>query len=83
MADIYFCEIVEKTLLTDAVFSITIVSKDLACESRAGQFLHIKCGEARILRRPISICSVTDDKIRFVFEVKGEGTRWLSKCRVG
>jgi len=83
MADIYFCEIVEKTLLTDAVFSITVASGDLARESRAGQFLHIKCGEARILRRPISICNVKDDKIRFVFEVKGEGTRWLSNCRVG
>ena len=83
MPDIYLCEIVENTLLTDAVFSITVISKELAGASRAGQFLHIKCGEARILRRPISICCVKDDKIRFIFDAKGEGTRWLSGCQIG
>jgi len=83
MPDVFLCEITENKLLTDAVFSMTVVSKELAAESVAGQFLHIKCGEARILRRPISICSVSGDKIRFVFEVKGEGTRWLSECYTG
>jgi len=81
MADVYFCEIVDNALLTDAVFSITVKSPDLSRASLPGQFLHIKCGEARILRRPISICSIGDDNIRFVFEVKGEGTRWLSERR--
>jgi len=83
MADVFICEVVDNTLLTDAVFSITVKKRDLACGSQPGQFLHIKCGEARILRRPISICSIENDNIRFVFEVKGEGTRWLSECRVG
>ena len=83
MADVYLCEIIEKTILTDAVYSITVKHLELAQKSAAGQFLHIKCGEARILRRPISICSVKDDNIRFVFEVKGEGTRWLSECSAG
>ena len=83
MPDVFFCEISDNTLLTDAVYSITVESRRLASEAVAGQFLHIKCGEARLLRRPISICNVKDDKIIFVFEVKGEGTRWLSKCRPG
>ena len=83
MADVFICEVVDNTLLTDAVFSITVKNRDLAHGSFPGQFLHIKCGEARILRRPISICNIKNDNIRFVFEVKGEGTRWLSKCRVG
>ena len=83
MADVFFCEIVENALLTDAVFSITVKNHDLARGALPGQFLHIKCGEARILRRPISICNIKDDNIRFVFEVKGEGTRWLSKRCTG
>jgi dihydroorotate dehydrogenase electron transfer subunit len=83
MPDIYSCEIIEKKVLTDAVFSITVSCDELAKQSTAGQFLHIKCGEARILRRPISICSIKGDGIRFVFEVKGEGTRWLSEQSVG
>ena len=83
MPDVYLCEIIDNRLLTDAVFSITVKSRELALESVAGQFLHIKCGEARILRRPISICSIRDDKVNFVFEVKGEGTKWLSDCKSG
>jgi len=83
MPDVYFCKIIDLTLLTDAVFSITVENCELAQMSRAGQFLHVKCGEARLLRRPISICSVKDDNIRFVFEVKGEGTRWISERCIG
>jgi len=83
MADVFYCEIEENTLLTDAVYSMTVLSRELAQESTPGQFLHIKCGEARILRRPISICSVKEDKVNFVFEVKGEGTKWLSECCPG
>ena len=83
MPDVFFCEIIENKLLTDAVYSITVVSRELARETAAGQFLHIGCGEARLLRRPISICSVQGDEIRFVFEVKGEGTKWLSNCNRG
>ena len=83
MPDVFFCEITENELLTEAVFSITVEDRKLANEAAPGQFLHIKCGEARLLRRPISICSVRNDKVNFVFEVKGEGTRWLSKRRPG
>jgi len=83
MADIFFCEITDNTLLTDAVYSITVTNRELADASSPGQFLHIKCGEARILRRPISICRVYGDNITFVFEAKGEGTGWLSRCDKG
>jgi len=79
MPDVFFCEITNNTLLTDAVHSVTFKCRELANESAPGQFLHIKCGEERLLRRPISICSVRGDDINFVFEVKGEGTRWLSE----
>jgi len=83
MPDVYSCEIIDKRVLTDAVVSITVSDNELAKQSSAGQFLHIKCGEARLLRRPISICSLKGDNIRFVFEVKGEGTRWLSEQGIG
>jgi len=83
MADVFFCEISENKILTDAVHSMTVSCKKLAVESAAGQFLHIKCGEARLLRRPISICCVRDDKTNFIFEVKGEGTRWLAEQKPG
>jgi len=78
MSDRYFCEVVDNEKLADNIFSVKVLAKRLAEDARAGHFLHIKCGEKRLLRRPISICSVRGDSIEFVFEVKGEGTRWLS-----
>ncbi|MDR2570965.1 MAG: dihydroorotate dehydrogenase electron transfer subunit [Oscillospiraceae bacterium] len=89
MPDVYFCEIIDNTLLTDDVYSVTLLCRELATKAVAGQFIHVKCGEARILRRPISICSVYGvhhihrDKINIVFEAKGEGTRWLSERSPG
>ena len=54
---------------------------------RAGQFLHVACGEGSLLRRPISVALTLADEpentAALIFEVKGEGTRWLSKRKVG
>ena len=50
-----------------------------------GQFVHVKCGQSRLLRRPISVCSCSSDEpgdlLRLVFEVRGEGTAWLARRR--
>ena len=52
-----------------------------------GQFVHIRCGEGLLLRRPISVCSCMedepDDLLSIVFEVRGEGTRWLAGRELG
>ena len=52
-----------------------------------GQFVHVKCGEERLLRRPISVCSCQEDDsqdlLTLVFEVRGAGTDWLSRREVG
>jgi len=83
MPDRYFCEVVDTEKLADNIFSVVVVAGCLAREARPGQFLHIKCGEKRILRRPISISTIRGESIGFVFEVKGEGTRWLSEREPG
>ena len=52
-----------------------------------GQFVHIKCGEGLLLRRPISVCSCQqdepDDLLAIAFEVRGEGTQWLADREEG
>lgn len=48
-----------------------------------GQFVHISTGDDRILRRPISVCGCDGDTLSLVFELKGEGTRWLSRRKPG
>ena len=54
---------------------------------RGGQFLHIKCGDDQFLRRPISVAIAgwdePEDLVTLIFEVRGEGTRWLSQRKVG
>lgn len=52
-----------------------------------GQFVHVKCGEERLLRRPISVCSCQEDDpqdfLTLVFEVRGAGTDWLARREIG
>ncbi len=54
---------------------------------RGGQFLHIKCGANQLLRRPISVAITgwdePEDLATLIFEVRGEGTRWLSQRKKG
>ena len=76
------CKLILKTEIADGIFDFTIDAPKIAAEAQCGQFLHIDCGGA-FLRRPISICDVYDGKVRFIFEVKGEGTKALAKYEVG
>ena len=83
MPDVFKGLIMDKDKIGDLLYKFTIVvSKSLAEQFRAGQFIHIKCGDERILRRPISISDVTGGDISFVIEVKGDGTKWLSERNV-
>lgn len=72
------CTIVERTQLTAYAVSMTLEAGDIARSARHGQFVHIKCGEDHLLRRPISVCTWQEDLLRLVFEVRGSGTAWLA-----
>jgi dihydroorotate dehydrogenase electron transfer subunit len=77
------CPITDLQWLTGDVVSITVDAGGLAQQAKPGQFVNIKCGEGLLLRRPISICDVEGDLLTVVFQVKGEGTAWLSQCQAG
>ncbi len=65
-------------------FDLSLFVGDAAREASPGRFVSVGCGQARLLRRPLSICDASSDGlIRLVFEVRGEGTRWLSERRAG
>lgn len=83
MPKVYSCEVTGSETLAGSVFSVTVGADDLANSASAGQFVHIKCGEKRLLRRPVSICCADDGILRFVFEVRGAGTDWLSRRAPG
>ncbi len=77
------CKLIKKAEIADGIFDFTIESEEIAKETECGQFLHINCGDSTFLRRPISICDADNGEVRFIFEVKGEGTKALSKKEVG
>lgn len=83
------CKIIEKTMLNDHAVSMTLEVGTMVSNTykNAGQFVHIRCGDGLLLRRPISVCACTEDSpsnlLRIVFEARGEGTAWLASRSVG
>lgn len=77
------CKLIRKTEIASGIFDFVVASDDMASEAQSGQFLHIDCGKGTFLRRPISICDAQNGEVRFIFEVKGEGTKALSEKEVG
>lgn len=83
MKETQICKLVSKTEIAHGIFDFTVESDVISKETQCGQFLHIKCGDKSYLRRPISICDAQNGTVRFIFEVKGEGTKELSEKEVG
>lgn len=80
------CKIIRKTMVTPVAVAMDLAVGDMV-RSTKGEFVHIRCGEGLLLRRPISVCSATTspmgDTIRIVFEGRGEGTAWLMEREEG
>lgn len=77
------CPILRTERLNRFAYSISLYAGPVAVAARPGQFVHIKCGAGQLLRRPVSICDVDGDRLHIVFEVRGEGTAWLSRRKAG
>lgn len=79
--DVFDCKLTEKYRLTPTIFDFRLKNKQLADITKAGQFVQVYV-PSKTLRRPISVCDVSEDTIRLVFEVRGEGTNLLSQTRI-
>lgn len=75
-------ELVEKQEIAKGIFDFKLRNRELAQITKPGQFVHIAV-PGKVLRRPISVCDVSEDTIRIVFRIKGEGTEILSQAKVG
>jgi dihydroorotate dehydrogenase electron transfer subunit len=83
MPCIRLCAVTENRMLSETAAMITIDAGEIAEKAAAGQFVHIKCGEGNLLRRPISIANTENNLLTMVAEARGEGTRWLSGRGLG
>jgi len=84
---IHLCKITYKNELVAGIIDMKVTGKELCKHAKPGQFLNIKCenGLTAILRRPISICDIDQEKreVRFIFQIKGDGTRLLANKQIG
>ncbi len=89
MAVQQICTVVEMTQLDASTWWMVLEVGKLVEQHglTGGQFLQVKCGHSRLLRRPISVARTQwdepEDTAALIFEVRGEGTRWLSRRKVG
>ena len=74
------CEILSKEILPDGSVDMNV---QFPVPASPGQFIHVKCGDGVLLRRPISICDAGSGWLRFVFAVRGEGTECLARLNPG
>ena len=79
-------DIISNKKITDSVesnmYSMLIDAPEIAEAAKPGQFVHVKCGDLT-LRRPISIASAKNGKVNICYDVRGEGTSWLSGLQSG
>lgn len=76
------CTVLDLRALNNYAYELLLDAGEIAEDARPGQFVHISCGEGRLLRRPISICETSAMQLRLVFEVRGDGTKWLSQRNI-
>lgn len=78
------CTVLKKGELAPGIFDLTVRFPQAARIARPGQFAQFLV-PGKTLRRPISICAVDREagSLRFVFQVRGEGTRELSRILPG
>ena len=78
------CKLLSARQLNQDVFDFTLQAPELAALAAPGQFAQVKV-PGHTLRRPISICGI-DKKagtLRFVFQVRGQGTAELAGFQPG
>lgn len=83
MAITELCTILANRQITPTHYDMILEAPKLSAMAKPGQFVHIRCGHSRVLRRPISICDAQNGTLRIVFEVRGEGTEFLARRGVG
>lgn len=73
--------IAENVALTDSVFKMRLVG-DVSAITAPGQFINVKL-DGLFLRRPISVCDVSDDSVTILYKVVGKGTEQMSRMTEG
>lgn len=83
MKDI-IAKVKENKEIAQNVYSLTVTLSEDVGEIRGGQFLNISTGDSsRLLRRPLGVVKAEGKDVTVCYQIKGEGTRALSKMGAG
>lgn len=74
-------EIIQNTPLTDNVYRM-VLKGDVSAITAPGQFVNILLN-GLFLRRPISVCDVSEDTLTIIYKVVGKGTKQMSEKTCG
>lgn len=72
--------------VADSIFEATVLLDEPVQDVWAGKFLNISVGDgSHVLKRPFGISDfdATGTKVKFCYQVRGEGTKSLSKLKCG
>lgn len=72
--------------IAEGIFSMWILSPDIAREAVPGQFIAVYTKDAdKLLPRPISLCDIDKEQglLRIVYRIAGNGTKEFSAYRAG
>ena len=87
MPESMLAELVNKEQLKNDLFKFSIKAPNIVKNAKPGNFIEIRVSEQTepFLRRPISIYNMDKENgiLEFIFQVKGKGTKILSKKEVG
>ena len=77
--------IISRSEVTPGVYLVWLECPEIASPAQPGQFVMVSCGEGCLLRRPLSIHGLANNRteLALLFTVIGRGTRWLAQCQVG
>lgn len=76
--------ITKTACLGTGIYEMWFRSENMANVAKPGQFVSVYSNDgARLLPRPISICTIDNDEIRIVYRVAGRGTEEFSKMAAG
>jgi dihydroorotate dehydrogenase electron transfer subunit len=81
------CSVVSHTCIADSVYELVLEGEMTKQMQQPGQFVHVKVSDGLdpVLRRPISIADINQEKSRFtlIYRKQGRGTSLLAEKKPG
>lgn len=84
MKSVEMAKVISNKNITANIYDMVLECPEIAAQAKAGQFVEVYTGSKEyLLARPISICEITENGLRLIFQVVGKGTEIFSNLKAG